>query len=461
MKILKVSTFTDGLQQNMTMLDRLEGEIQQIDTTIQKLVGMDDALKGEGGNAIRAFYQDCHLPLLQFMQLFKSNFHSVLKQMEAALETLESNPDGYIQESFLDGDVEEGLTEISQVTAGLTDEANAIMTKVADIVALPNLDDSDVQSGVDTAKKRRDRTIADLNMFDSTQTEALASVESDLLTMELWLMDIQSLMEDNLTDVSFPSDQWAKYAAGAPLQVVLDHRTTPVGGTLSSGEKKEDVGNGYFNLEELKGMKKAAKDSSAQERIAAVDKPLEELAEGNILWKQEHGNHVISEGAPINYDALGVKTDSIDLYGHDVKYAVIDGNFILFKDNPNLQYYTQGAEQGQFNYYAGKTTQAVANLYGTLGMMKVLGKVPGVNKAADLINKKAPTAGSIGKGVASYEIQSRVPMWGEIIGTSVPAVGTKEIILYISEDEGEKWPKRVRFVVSPEGVVTPHKWEVK
>ncbi|MFS0576299.1 LXG domain-containing protein [Sporosarcina sp. 179-K 3D1 HS] len=460
MKILTVSTFSDGLQKNLEMLDRLEGEIQQIDMAVQKLVGMDDALKGKGGSAIRSYYQECHLPLLQFLQLFKSNFYSVLTQMNAALDALEPNPDGYIQESFLEGDVEEALTDISQLTTGLTDEANAITAKVADIVALPQFNDSDVQSGIDTAKKRRDRTIADLNMFDSTQTDSLASVESDLLTMELWLMDIQSLMEDNLTDISFPVDQWATYAAKTPLQVVMDHRTTPVGGTLASGEKKEEVGNGYFNLEDLQGLKKAAADSTAQERITAVDKTVEELAQGNIKWQSDNGKHVISTGVPVNYNALGVETDSIDLFGYEVRYTVQDGQFILFKDNPQLHYYTQGAEQGKFNYYAGKTTQAVANLYGTLGMMKVLGKVPGVNMAADLINKKAPTAGSIGKGVASYEIQSRVPIWGEIIGTSVPAVGSKEIILYISED-GEEWPRRVRFVVSPEGVVAPHKWEVK
>ncbi|QTD39743.1 ribonuclease YeeF family protein [Sporosarcina sp. Te-1] len=461
MKILKVSTFSEGLENNKEMLDRLEGEIKKIDETIQKLVGMEEELKGKGGSAIRSFYKECHLPFLQFMQLFKSNFYSVLSQMKGALEALEPNPDGYIQESYLEGDVEVGLSEISRITASLTDEANTIMDKVSDIVALPKLSDSDVQTGVDNAKKQRDQTIADLNTFDMTQTESLTSVEADLLTMELWVADIQGLMEQNLTDISFPTEQWAKYSSTTPLQVVMDHRTTTVGGKLSSGETKDQAGNGYFKLEDLKEMLKVSDRSSIEERMAVTDKPLEELAEGNIIWKREHGNHVVSKGAPINYDSLGVRPDKLDLYGHDVNYMVKDGKLIIFKDNPDLQYYTQGAEMGRFNYYSAKSAEAVANFYGTAGIFKVLGKIPGSTKAVDLFNKKMPLphAGTIGKGVASYEIQKKVPVWGEIIGTTVPSIGTKEVILYLSEDEGKNWPHRVRFVITPNGEVTTKKFK--
>ncbi|WP_301107139.1 ribonuclease YeeF family protein [Sporosarcina sp.] len=458
MKIVKVSTFTEGIKTNIDLLDRLQTDTKKIESSIEKLVGMEESLKGKGGNAIRSFYNECHLPFLQFLSLFNSNFNSTLTQMKSALDALEPNSDGYIQVSFLEGEVEAGLTEIAKLTESLTDEANVIMGKVSDIISLPLLHDGDVQKGVKSAKKNRDDTVADVNMFDSSQTNALTSVESDLMTLELWLMDIQSLMQENLTDISFPADMWAKYAPTTPLQIVTEHRLSPVGSMLTSGEKKE-VGNGYFNLNDLKGMKKMAGTTTAKDRISTVDKPLEELANGNISWQSNDGNHVISTGSSINYQDLGVKTDKIDLYGYDVHYTVRDGNFMVFKDNPNLHYYTQGAEQGQFNYFAGKAAQTTANLIGTGGVFKVLGKIPGANKAADIINKKAPKVGSGAKTIGSYEIQKKIPVWGELIGTSVPAVGSKTVILYISED-GDKWSKRVRFEISPKGEVTPHKWEV-
>ena len=77
----------------------------------------------------------------------------------------------------------EGLTEISQVTSNLTDESNAIMDQVADIVALSHLNDSGVQDGVKNARMKQDDTVTDLNEFDSTQTNALSRVEADLLMM--------------------------------------------------------------------------------------------------------------------------------------------------------------------------------------------------------------------------------------------------------------------------------------
>ena len=51
------------------MLDRLGNEMETIDRAVQGLVAMEDSLKGEGGNAIRTFYADCHLPFLQFSKL--------------------------------------------------------------------------------------------------------------------------------------------------------------------------------------------------------------------------------------------------------------------------------------------------------------------------------------------------------------------------------------------------------
>ena len=226
MKILDVSPFHDGLQRNVNMLTRIEGEMKAIQTATLGLASMEDSLKGTGGNAIRAFYNDCHLPFLQFFFTFKTAFDSTLTQMGAALDALEPDRNGFIRQSFLEGEVEEGLTEISQVTSNLTDETNGIMDQVADIVALPHLDDSGVQDGVNNAKKKRDNTVTDLNEFDSTQTNALTQVESDLLTLELWLLEIEGMMNDGLTDIDFPADRFREYSESHPLRTQLD---TPLG----------------------------------------------------------------------------------------------------------------------------------------------------------------------------------------------------------------------------------------
>ncbi len=71
MKVLDVGPFEEGLQKNITMLGRLEGEMKAIESSVEGLVALDDSLKGQGGDAIRAFYNDCHMPFLQFFMILK------------------------------------------------------------------------------------------------------------------------------------------------------------------------------------------------------------------------------------------------------------------------------------------------------------------------------------------------------------------------------------------------------
>lgn len=82
-----------------------------------------------------------------------------------------------ILETVLGEDLELGLTFISELTSSLTDEANSIMDQVSDIVALPHLDDSGVQEGVISSKRKRDNTLMRLYEFDTTLTYALNTIE--------------------------------------------------------------------------------------------------------------------------------------------------------------------------------------------------------------------------------------------------------------------------------------------
>lgn len=221
MKILDVDLLQDGLKRNMAMLERLRNETENIERTVSGLVEMDELLKGVGGNTIRDFYAECHLPFLQFFQLFSVSYLQTLQQMESALQSLEPDPAGYIRQEFLEGELEQGLTLIGNLTEALTNEANSIMDSVSDIVALPHLDDSAVQEGVITSKKKRDETVLKLNEFDYSQTVSLNLVEQDIQTMDTWLTDIEGMFQSGLTDVHFQPSKWDVLASRNRLMTDL------------------------------------------------------------------------------------------------------------------------------------------------------------------------------------------------------------------------------------------------
>lgn len=228
MKVLDVNEFQSGLERNVNRLTRLESEMKQIETAIQGLTQLEESLKGQGGEALRGFYENCHLPFLEFFNTFKASFEGVLQEMKSALSSLEPDASGFIRQESLEGEVEQGLNNAKQVTEELTNETNNIMDSVSDIVSLPNLDDSEVQAGVQDAKRERNQTLEHLMQFDQSQTSALTTIQSDLLLMKTWISNIESMMTEGVTDVNFPTEQWKSFALQHPLTQALAYRSQPM-----------------------------------------------------------------------------------------------------------------------------------------------------------------------------------------------------------------------------------------
>ena len=67
MKVLDVNSLQTGIDDTVTEIDSFYSQIGTIQKAIQSLIVLDDALKGETGKAIRAFYDECHRPFLIFL----------------------------------------------------------------------------------------------------------------------------------------------------------------------------------------------------------------------------------------------------------------------------------------------------------------------------------------------------------------------------------------------------------
>ncbi len=208
MRVLDVDLLQQGIRRNIEWMDRLGKQALDIQWSVEGLVEMDSSFTGEGGTAIREYYAECHLPFLQFFQVFTGSFQQILRQMDDALHSLEPAVSGHILEEFLAGELEQGLTLIGKLTEVLTDEANQIMDMVSDIVALPHLDDGAVQEGILQSKRKRDDTVDQLQAFDTTQTASLQVVEKDLQTMKDWLAGMEGLFQNGLNGISFQAGHW-------------------------------------------------------------------------------------------------------------------------------------------------------------------------------------------------------------------------------------------------------------
>ncbi|WP_158701668.1 ribonuclease YeeF family protein [Lentibacillus sp. Marseille-P4043] len=193
MKVLDAENLHAGIDDIKREIHHFQSQITSIQKAVRGITTLHESLKGKGGEAIRAFYNECHQPFLIYMYNFLIDYEEILDQMKQAVLSYEPETSGMIRQDFLENDVTSGLEKVKNVTTGLTDEANSVMDSVQDIVALPKLDDEEFLHHVQRGKKRTKDTVEQLHDLDNSQTKALEPIEEQLRTMNDYIADIQSV----------------------------------------------------------------------------------------------------------------------------------------------------------------------------------------------------------------------------------------------------------------------------
>lgn len=195
MKVLDVTDLHSGIEQILEALKTHYSEIVQIEAAVKGFIALEDEFKGKGGEAIRGFYEETHIPLLSFYKSFLTDYQSRLEAMKSELYALEPVNNGYIAEQFLSDELRIGLKKVENETVTLTDEANQIIASVADIVVLPRLDDSEFLNHLNTANRHRKDTIEALNQFDYQQSMSIRLLQDDVLKMQQYVKEVKTLFK--------------------------------------------------------------------------------------------------------------------------------------------------------------------------------------------------------------------------------------------------------------------------
>ncbi|WP_420797590.1 T7SS effector LXG polymorphic toxin [Cytobacillus firmus] len=183
-------------------LHSLEEQIRNIARDVEGITSLEDSFRGEGAEAIQAFFQECHSPFLLFFEGFLADYQNTLKGIASSLQMLEPSSNGFIRQSFLVGEAAQGLVKTESITNSLTEETNAVMQKVSDIVSLPHLQDGEFSAQVRRAELHRRNTVDDLMTFDSQQTLALDPIEQDLYLMQTYIDEISSRFQSGSLSIS-------------------------------------------------------------------------------------------------------------------------------------------------------------------------------------------------------------------------------------------------------------------
>ncbi|MEH7843076.1 T7SS effector LXG polymorphic toxin [Bacillus safensis] len=230
MKTLDAFALINGIDQTLNALKQQSQQISSLEKQINHIISLDGALKGEAGQAIRAFYTECHIPFLQFFQVVIEEYSAALKNTKQALSALESNEHGYISQAFIEHDLDQGLKKAERTISEIVSEVNHAIGRVGHIVHLPNVDESLFQQNYQKAWLETSRTIGLLHAFDREQTSALHETKSSLQTMKQYIDTLSTMFTGPKIDIT-------SYQKGS---IFKDGKEGKVSSTISGLKDKID-----------------------------------------------------------------------------------------------------------------------------------------------------------------------------------------------------------------------------
>ncbi|MGY0691365.1 ribonuclease YeeF family protein [Virgibacillus sp. FSP13] len=448
MKVLEVSSLETGIDNAVWDIDTFYDQISAMQRGVRDFYGLEEALKGKGGEAIRSYFNEVHQPFLIYLYQSMVDYQNILTEMKDAIDSFESNSNGFVKQQFLEQDVEEGFNKVKKKTITLTDDANSIIDSVRDLVAIKSIDDSEVLNNVQDGKKKAEKVVERLNALDESQVKALQSVKEDLNTMKNYISDIESKFKGgDLSVGNFDMEAVKGIGSYNKIQEVFG----PINDVTDFNFQKRnnDVAEVISAYESMFPQSFALTRYNVIDNMIAINRNknnYNDITKGEVVLEgNSNGQHEITKGVEADLDSLGITYNTVrfDKNEIEINYAVEDGKFIIFKDNPDLYYYTQSAEHGKFNYYVAGATKAYGQVYSAYILKKGSDKIPGFNKITSMLDPKLLDFGKYG---GSWMIKDNIPYVKDILGAEIPKAGSKEVILYISKD-GENWDKGVRFVV--------------
>ncbi|UAL48001.1 LXG domain-containing protein [Sutcliffiella horikoshii] len=142
------------------------------------------------------------------------------------MDGLEGDSRGFIDESFLSSELEDGLYQINRMVAELTGETNAQLRSVSDIVHLPRLQDHQFHEGMQQAKQSARQTVDKLHQFDHQQTQSFTALVEDLTLIKRYIEEMNQQFESGKINMkSFSPVMLQDLEAYGKLQTRLYNQT--------------------------------------------------------------------------------------------------------------------------------------------------------------------------------------------------------------------------------------------
>lgn len=197
MKIIKISEVIDEINVLIRQKEQEQEQIQALSDEIHHIIDLDDALQGEGGEAIKDHFTTLHANAVILFDLFLKEYIQALTDIKYAVEATESRT-GVIHTDFLREDVMDKLNELGDFTNEVVDDINQQYEDISDLVAEGRVSTYYLNININSAGRQAEKTAVKLETLDEESTASLESSEDSVDEMAQFVNKIESWTKDGV-----------------------------------------------------------------------------------------------------------------------------------------------------------------------------------------------------------------------------------------------------------------------
>jgi hypothetical protein len=207
MKVLKVSEILQEINQSIHKKEKEKEQILAIRNSLNKIIELDQGLKGEGGIAIKEHFTVLHIPITLLLNQFLDQYITELKNIKSKITSYETE-NGMITEEFIVKDVYQGLEKLKRFTEDSVETMNSILSEVSHLVSTSSISPVRLTSKINEAENNNQKMIEKLNEIDDNSTAKLNKNSADLADINQFVGKVQGwstggifLSEQTVTEI--------------------------------------------------------------------------------------------------------------------------------------------------------------------------------------------------------------------------------------------------------------------
>lgn len=314
MKVLKVSEVTNGIDTILSKKKEEKNQVHSIRNAMNKVINLDDALKGEGGTAIKDNFMQLHIPILLSLDEFIDTYTEKLEEIKSIIDSYES-ADGLVRESFIEQDVNAGINRIEQLTHEIADNINRHLNAVNDLVSPAPISLSQFDQTVSDSRQQVRKTLEGLQKLDANSKKSLKPADNDLQKTQKLTSKFEGfakngvlLSEKDLQEVtkSIDTNTLGKMFEDYDLITLLRNTTISFGAAIMNSGKLLKIGNLSFKMFDKDGkvfikIKNKNNEILNLRNYEKYRKMLQENMGGRWKWKRNFVTELLTKGVPL-YD---------------------------------------------------------------------------------------------------------------------------------------------------------------